>query len=778
MSGDPGKPSKLLQTLNSVPSIGSIGGDANLSILRLMETSPSSVLVTDGEKIVLANVGAAKLYRAASVDDLTGVPILDMIHPDDRTMFLNRRSEALDKGLTSSLIEQRRYALDGAEITVETCALPIMWQGKPSILHLQNDITDRKQREIIDRRMAAIVESSADGIIGTTVEGIITSWNLGAESIYGYTADEAIGQSIFFLTPEGTQAEAAENLAAGIQGNRVERFETIRRRKDDALIDVAQTLSPIKDAAGIAVGLSAIHRDVTEQKLSRRALHESEARYRAMIEGSNLGIHVGSKDRPRIFANLACMRLFGFESQEELLATPISSLTCEHDMERMAQIREAAFGEGPIDVSYEFDGRRKDGSIIPLEVFMQRITWEGEEAVQRTFIDLTSRKRAEEQLHQAQKMETVGQLTGGIAHDFNNLLTIVLGSLELMSGRIEQDTVARKYADRAIESVERGAQLTQRLLAFSRRQTLAPEIIDARDLVSGLTDPLRQTLGETVEINITGSAEIWRCEVDPIQLENAILNLAINARDAMPGGGQLSIGIDNIEFSEPHRSPLVDIPAGQYVVVAVTDSGTGMPRDVVEQAFDPFFTTKEVGVGSGLGLSMVYGFVNQSGGQVSVYSEEGIGTTVKLYLPRSEEAAQAPAPQNAETEPSAQGETILVVEDDRDVRDMTIAMLERLNYVTLQCPDGKQALEILETEADVKLLFTDVVLPGGMSGPELARIVQGKRPGIGILFTSGYTEDAMQQQGWLEEGVELLNKPFHKADLAQKIRTAIDNSNL
>lgn len=774
MTADPRKPPELSQTMESNPPIG---GDANLSILRLMETSPSSVLVTDGERIVLANDGAAKLYRAASIDDLIGVPILDLIHLDDRAVFLDRRREALDKGQTSTLIEQRRYALDGTEITVETCALPIMWQGEQAILHLQNDITDRKQREIIDHHMATIVESSADGIIGTSTEGIITSWNPGAQNIYGFTAGEAIGQPIYILAPEDHLAEASDNLAAGLRGDRVGRFETIRKRMDGTQIYVAQTLSPIKDSSGVVIGLSSIHRDVTEQRISRRALHESEERYRAMIEGSNLGIHVGSKTRPRIFANQACARLFGFETREELLATPVSSLTFEHDKERMAHFRDEAFSGGHIEASYEFDGRRKDGSIIPLEVYMQRIMWEGEEAVQRTFIDLTSRKRAEEQLHQAQKMETVGQLTGGVAHDFNNLLTIVLGSLELMSGRVEHDPIARQYADRAIASVERGAQLTQRLLAFSRRQTLAPVIIDARELVSGLTDPLRQTLGETVEINITGGTEIWRCEVDPIQLENAILNLAINGRDAMPGGGQLSIAIDNVEFSELHRSPLVDIPMGQYVVVAVTDNGTGMPQGVIDQAFDPFFTTKDVGAGSGLGLSMVYGFVKQSGGHVSVYSEEGIGTTVKLYLPRSEETAQAREPLSAKPEPGAQGETILVVEDDEEVRDMTIAMLERLDYTTLQCPNGKRALEILETEADVRLLFTDVVLPGGMSGPELARIVQARRPDMGILFTSGYTEDAMQQQGWMAEGIELLSKPYHKADLARKIRAAIDNSN-
>jgi PAS domain S-box-containing protein len=596
--------------LGTLASDSAIGPDADLSILRLLETSPSLVLVTDGEAIVLANAGAAKLYHAATAEDLIGAPILDMIHPDDRETFLSRRREALDKGITSSIIAQKRYALDGEIITVETCAFPIVWRGKPAILHLQNDITDHKQKEIIDRRLAAIVESSSDAIIGTTVEGIIANWNAGAEKTYGFTAEEAIGRPISIIAPEGLESEISENTAAGLRGQRSERFETLRRRNDGTLIDVAQTISPIKDSSGATVGLSAIHRDITEQKRFRAALHESEERYRAMIEGSNLGIHVGSADRPRIFANLACARLFRFDSPEELLATPEFTLVSERDRERMSKIRDAARNGNSIDASHEYDGRRKDGSIIPFEVYMQRIMWEGEAAIQRTFIDLTSRKRAEEQLHQAQKMETVGQLTGGVAHDINNLLTIVLGSLELMSGRISHDKIARRYADQAIASVERGAELTQRLLAFSRRQDLTPKVIDARELIAGMTDPLRQTLGETVAIDITGNDEIWHCEVDPCQLENAILNLAINARDAMPAGGMLSIGIDNISFAERHRSTLVDIPAGQYVVMSVTDSGTGMPQEVMDQAFDPFFTAKKVGEGSGLGLSMVYGFVS------------------------------------------------------------------------------------------------------------------------------------------------------------------------
>jgi signal transduction histidine kinase len=391
-------------------------------------------------------------------------------------------------------------------------------------------------------------------------------------------------------------------------------------------------------------------------------------------------------------------------------------------------------------------------------------------------IDNTEQKSREQKLHQAQKMEAVGQLTGGVAHDFNNLLTVVLGNLELLSDRLKADDASMKFVERALSSAHRGATLTARLLAFSRQQALVPKPIAALDLIRGMTDLLRRTLEESVEMEFVGIEDLWRCKADPGQLESAILNLAINARDAMSGSGKLTIETANVELNDDYAAAQAEVAAGQYVMIAVTDTGTGMKQDVIDKVFDPFFTTKDVGKGSGLGLSMVYGFVKQSGGYVTIYSEEGIGTTVKLYLPRFKGVGEEIQRPETVATPEANGETILVVEDDPDVRTMTVALLKDIGYEILEASDADSALKMLATSSRINMLFTDVVLPGGMNGPKLAAEIRRQRPGIAVLYTSGYTENAIVHQGQVDEGIELLNKPFSRSDLARKIRAVLDKS--
>jgi signal transduction histidine kinase len=349
-----------------------------------------------------------------------------------------------------------------------------------------------------------------------------------------------------------------------------------------------------------------------------------------------------------------------------------------------------------------------------------------------TVTDTTERKEAERKLQQAQKMEAVGQLTGGIAHDFNNLLAVSLGNIELAEEVARAGGDVQSFLANIKRAGERGASLTSQLLAFSRKQTLFPQMIDAGVLVGGMSNLLRSSLGETIEIKITGDDDLWPCEVDPSRLENAVLNLALNARDAMPGGGALTLGATNVSLDDDYAVAQTDLEPGEYVQVVVSDTGTGIPKDVIDHVFDPFFTTKEVGHGSGLGLSMVYGFVKQSGGHVTIYSEEGEGTTIKLYLPRSDKAEEQPEQGDQADVPEARGETVLVVEDDPEVRTLSVALLRSLGYEILEAGDGKTALKVLETEPRVNLLFTDVVLPGGMSGPELATEVHNRVPGIGV----------------------------------------------
>jgi signal transduction histidine kinase len=395
----------------------------------------------------------------------------------------------------------------------------------------------------------------------------------------------------------------------------------------------------------------------------------------------------------------------------------------------------------------------------------------------------TGRARAEAQLRQSQKMEAVGRLTGGVAHDFNNLLTVVLGNLALARRRVADlpDVAAngpvqdrlRRSIDNAAEGANRAAALTQRLLAFSRQQPLAPEVVDVNRLVAGMSDLLRRTLGEDVEIETVLAGGLWRAHADPNQLESSLLNLAVNARDAMPAGGKLTIETANGHLDEAYVAGREDLAAGQYVTICVTDTGTGMSPEVISRAFEPFFTTKPVGQGTGLGLSQVYGFAKQSGGHAAIYSEAGQGSTVKLYLPRLRDADAAP-PQPAEAprqapEPTHPGALVLVVEDEAMVRDFAVTALEEAGYRVLAAGDGAAALALLEANPDVTLLFTDVVLAGPMNGREVAAAALARQPLLPVLFTTGYTRNAIIHQGRLDEGVNFLGKPYTAVALLERV---------
>jgi signal transduction histidine kinase len=382
----------------------------------------------------------------------------------------------------------------------------------------------------------------------------------------------------------------------------------------------------------------------------------------------------------------------------------------------------------------------------------------------------------EEALRQSQKMEAVGQLTGGIAHDFNNLLQIIIGNLDTLVRNLpaESGRLARS-ATNAMNGARRAASLTQRLLAFARRQPLDPKPVSVNALVTGLSELVHRTLGETVSVETVLAAGLWQVEVDPNELEATILNLAVNARDAMPGGGKLTIETMNSHIDEAYAAAHAEVFPGQYVCVCVSDTGVGMSSQTLAQVFEPFFTTKPVGKGTGLGLSQVYGFVKQSGGHVKIYSEPGEGTTVKLYLPRlTRELAPPPEPSDLPPPEAAQEETILVLEDDDDVRTYSVEVLRELGYRVLEAHDGPSALSLLERQARVDLLFSDVVLPGGMTGAQVAAQAVGLRPELKVLFTTGYARNAIIHHGRLDAGVQLITKPFNSNDLAIKIRDVLD----
>jgi signal transduction histidine kinase/CheY-like chemotaxis protein len=400
------------------------------------------------------------------------------------------------------------------------------------------------------------------------------------------------------------------------------------------------------------------------------------------------------------------------------------------------------------------------------------------------------RRETEDTLRQSQKMEAIGQLTGGVAHDFNNLLTVILGNLDTVHRRLSNVAAGQEAAhfattllkpiELAIHGSRSAAQLTHRLLAFSRRQALEPTHLDLNRLVAGMSDLLHRTVGESIKVETVLAGGLWPTFADANQVENVLLNLVINARDAMPAGGNLTIETANTYLDETYARRFGDVAPGQYVMLSITDTGTGIPRDMLDRVFEPFFTTKGTGVGSGLGLAMVHGFVKQSHGHVRIYSEVGVGTTVKVYLPRSTETADMPAnPVGTEGPalpvPRAQrDETVLVVEDNANVREYAVSVLEDLGYRVIEAADVDGALKAIEDAPPIDLLFTDVVLPGKESGRDLANILKQRFPGLPVLFTTGYTRNAIVHNGRLDAKVHLLNKPYTQQELARKLRELLD----
>jgi PAS domain S-box-containing protein len=475
--------------------------------------------------------------------------------------------------------------------------------------------------------------------------------------------------------------------------------------------------------------------------------------------------------------NAQAERIFGWSRAEALGRTIAETIIppAQRDAHERGRARFLATGEGPVlNRRNELTAQRRDGTEFPVELIVTPIPVEGGWAFSGFVRDLSMQKQIEASLRQSQKMEAVGQLTGGVAHDFNNLLTVVIGSLDMAADQAAGR--ARALIETALRAAERGASLTQRLLAFSRRQPLSPAAIDLNELVQGMEDLLRRTLGENIEIQFRPQPALWPAFADRSQVENTLLNLAVNARDAMPGGGRLTIECAGVHLDEAYAALNPEVTPGDYAMLAVTDTGTGMPPEVIERAFEPFFTTKETGKGTGLGLSMIYGFAKQSGGHVKIYSEVGMGTTVRLYLPRAD--ARVSAASNAAAAPSGQprgGETILVVEDDAEVRALATAHLTELGYRVIAAGDGLQARAILgDTQLRIDLLFTDIVMPGGLTGRQLADEARLTRPRLRALFTSGYAENAIVHQGRLDEGVFFLAKPYRRDELAKKLRAALD----
>ncbi len=711
--------------------------------------------------------------------DLTGRPVrpdrqaaalFRAIHPNDRRPVFRAWQQAVASGedfecevRLGSRSQGWRWHIARAEWIPEQLGRGGTWYGTAS------DVDDQKRLEgdmrTLAQRLTTTLESITDGFYLLDPDWRFSFINHHAEAMFGQPREELIGRDFWAAFPE-------------VNGRVLERQFRHAVRSGSSVTFEYQTESGgnwfAVNAYPSAEGLAVYLRDISIRKQSEKQLlllQTAISRINDMVLITKSG-PIEDPGPEIVYVNDAFEKMTGYSRQEIIGKSPRLLQGPDTSRAELDRIRGHLERFEPVRaelLNYTKHGQQYwiELDIVPIADEFDRYTHFV--AVER---NITERLAMEEQLRQSQRLEAIGQLTGGIAHDFNNLLTVIMGNSEMLRESLDEDSHAVEISDMITTAAQRGSELTQRLLAFARRQPLKPQPVDLNRLVAGMEALLRRSLGQHIEIEMARAGGLWLAMVDRTQLESALLNLCINGRDAMPGGGRLTIETANArldhDYAEHHG-----IDPGQYVMLAVTDNGRGIPADHLDRVFEPFFTTKEHGKGTGLGLSMIYGFVKQSSGHIRIYSEVGEGTTVRIYLPRTREIGVKDEFDSEASQPGPGSETVLVVEDDDLVRRFAREQLESLGYRVVEASDGPSALAAIEREAVVDLLFTDIIMPGGMNGRELADQVREHRPGIKVLFTSGYSDNAIAHQGRLDPDVQLLSKPYRRADLARRIRDVL-----
>lgn len=635
-------------------------------------------------------------------------------------------------------------------------------------------VAEEKSDHANERKLDTVAEAlDAANVIVHGLDGVIRRWSSGCEELYGWSRVEAVGRVVYDLL-DARLPIPLEDLRTKIRLERSWSGEVVHRHKNGGSLVIAAHLILLggDDSEPLVVQTN---NDVTAMKKMQNTVAEREAHLLSILDTVPDAMVVIDESGVISSFSAAAERLFGYKAAE-VCGLNVKMLMPSPDREAHDDYLSRYLSTGErriIGFGRVVTGRRKDDTLFPMELSVGEATANGKRIFTGFIRDLTSRHKIEEELRQSQKMEAIGQLTGGLAHDFNNLLTVISGNLEMIENKLADDrlTVLLREAQNATAD---GAKLTAQLLAFGRRQALNPAIADIGQLVGSFSDLLRRALGEAIEFRTIVSGSANEALVDGSQLQNALLNLVINARDAMPRGGKLTVDVSKVSLDADYAQMYPHVRTGNYILIAVTDTGSGMSPEVRKKAFDPFYTTKGVGAGTGLGLSMVYGFAKQSGGNVQLYSEVGQGTSVKVFLPAvrptSDLSAIDAATGAGQVSKLLGGtETVLVVEDDPRVRRVTVSRLNDLGYRVLEASSAVAALDQLKAHDDIALLFTDIIMPGGMTGDELARIVRFSWPNIKVLFTSGYAEPEVAGRELAVAG-NWLRKPYTSGELATRLR--------
>jgi PAS domain S-box-containing protein len=760
----------------------------------------------DGYRLFLANSGeaAVQIARQNHID----CAVIDLVMPGMDGIALCREMVKMRKPGRSLPVlivtaqgskEKMMESLEvGADDYVEKSGDPTVLKARLRALLRRKMLQDEHQRiqdeirekelELIRERahgeahMRAILDNAADGIVTIGTDGVIRSFNKAAENIFGYESKYAIGQNVNVLMPEEVAAHQEGYLARDVadpdeplvvaRGVR----EVVARRRDGTLFPVEFSVSEFKtEDEHLFVG---IIRDVTERHSAQEALRAADEQIHLLLDSVGEGVYGIDLDGKTTFVNRSALQMLGF-AESEIIGRSVENVFLR-DAPRPPDAEtpdRATIRTGEASEAVEETLLTKDGNALPVLLSRRPVHKDGElVGAVISFQDISRNKDLEARLRQAQKMEAIGRLTGGVAHDFNNLLTVIMGNLQLLGRSLGDNEAAAKRIDKIMGAAKSGAELTRRLLSFSRQQVLETTAVDVNELVGNLEEMLRRTMGETITISTALNARPSLGRTDRNQLEHALLNLCVNARDAMRDGGRLTIETRCLYLDEAYAATHSEVRAGRYIEISVSDTGTGIAPEIRDKIFEPFFTTKPKGEGTGLGLSTIFGFMKQSSGHISVYSEVGHGTTFKLYVAEAESADDVAADGAEEAvRPAANGRaTILVVEDEAEVRDVAVSILAEAGYSIVEAHNGPAGVAAFAEHPEIDLVFSDVIMPGGMSGPQMVELMRQQRPDIPVLFASGYAEQALKNRETLIPHSKFVAKPYDAAELPRRVGSLLE----